>query len=611
MCGIMGYTGHRPCKRMLYDGLAKLEYRGYDSSGIAVVHDNAISLIRSKGKLTEIEGLLPQLPDQATVGIGHTRWATHGLPSTRNAHPHVHEGVAIVHNGILENYQELKVDLLKEGVVFESETDSEIILHLVKKEIDRIGDAREAIINIISKLRGAYSLGVVAVQDPGAIYLVKQGSPMVIGRGDGENFYASDALALFEHTNRIIFLEDGEMARITPDDISLWTVKGETIHRDAKILEFASNAAEKNGYRHFMLKEIHEQPRIVRDTIQPLLNFDSGAHLEETLGIGDIDLDRVARITIAGCGTAFHAGMLGKYMFETYLRLPVEIELASELRYRNPVLNENTLIIAMTQSGETADTLACVKMARERGAQVLTICNVRYSSIPRASTATLYMNTGPEIGVASTKAFTSMILNLYLLALCYAWKKDKLDRSAWDRAQQNARLLPALIDQCLNQESAIEEIAKQFVDEKSCLFIGRGMNYPLALEGSLKLKEISYIHAEGYAGGELKHGPIALVDKTMPLVAIVSDTEPHHDKMLTNIEEVCAREGQVLGIGNREDVYLKRLCRYFIPCPQSNDEALQTILSVIPLQLFSYYVAVHRGTDVDQPRNLAKSVTVE
>lgn len=611
MCGVIGYVGTKPCVDFIFNGLKKLEYRGYDSTGIASFEKGfGISLAKSEGKLDKLKPLLSKLNPNAKIGIGHTRWATHGVPSTGNAHPHVHQGLALIHNGILENYKELKSELSKYGAEFVSETDSEVFVHILNKELKYRSDLKQALLNLLPRFRGAYALGILSEHDPDAIYLVKQGSPVVIGLGEGENYFASDALALAEHTHRFVFLEDGEFARIAKDSVKIWQFDGKEIIREPVRLEWSQSQVEKQGHRHYMLKEIYEQPAVIAKIIERFYDANTKEISFRKHDLKHLDLSRIDRIEITGCGTSYYAGLIGKYILEPALKIPVTVELASELRYRNPHLNERTLVIAVTQSGETADTLACAKLAKSKGAQVLSICNVQFSSIAREATAVIYMEAGPEVGVASTKAFTAMVLNLYFFALAAGQEKRTLDQAFIDKAVENLLKLPTLADQALSREKHIANVARKYFELTSTLFVGRGCSYPIALEGALKLKEISYIHAEGYAGGELKHGPIALIDRKMAVVSLVPQ-DMHREKMLSNVEEIRARDGRVLGIGAAEDEGYRSLCEDYIPCPQIDDEGLQTLLSVIPLQLFAYTVAVLRGTDVDQPRNLAKSVTVE
>jgi len=610
MCGIMGYVGDKPCPDMIYEGLKKLEYRGYDSAGIVVLSDGKIEVVRSVGKLFELESQLPHLSADAKMGMGHTRWATHGIPSVENAHPHTYDGFAVIHNGIIENYQTLKIALLQQGAVFTSETDTEVILHLVHREYKKDKSLTGAVTRVIPLLEGAFAFAVMAQAEPGVFYVVKNSSPLVIGCGKGENFFASDALALLPHTQEMIFMEDGQVAKITATEISLQDFAGKPLQQDRKVLPQTQFLAEKNGYRHFMLKEIYEQPAVIRKTIERVFHSGTFQLKEEDIGLKGFPLDAIQRIHIVGCGTACLAGMLGKYFLEKWVHLPVTVELASEFRYRSPYLDANTLVIAMTQSGETLDTLASIKFAKQAGCPIYAICNVPFSSISRVADSTFYMEAGPEVGVASTKAFVAMVLDLYLLTLGMGVQRGKISETELAKQRAYLQRLPALVEQALQQYEQVEHVAQAYFESTNCLFLGRGNSFPIAMEGALKLKEISYIHAEGYAGGELKHGPIALVDRHLPIVAL-APRDSHYEKMLSNIEEVCARGGRVIGVGAKEDTRLAGLCEHMLICPQIEQEDLQSILSIIPLQLFSYSIAVLRGTDVDQPRNLAKSVTVE
>jgi len=610
MCGVVGFVGARSCVQVIFEGLQRLEYRGYDSAGIATLSHSKISTVKSDGKLARLEGHLAQLPAQSTIGMGHTRWATHGAPTTENAHPHVDGGLAIIHNGIIENYRTLKDQLLTEGYKFQSETDSEVVLHLLSKELKSTPRMKDALIKVISKLEGAYGLGVLWTGEPDALYLVKQGSPIVIGVGDNENYFASDALAMLPLTKSVIFLNDGEIGRLTKSSVELWTFAGKQISRAPSVLNWSAASAEKQGYRHYMLKEIHEQPAVVANIISRLVDAKTGQIDTKELGLDGVDFERVKSIVYVACGTAYYSALIAKYSVEQLIGVPVSVELASEFRYRNPYLDASTLVIAVTQSGETADTLACIKHAAKMGCQTYAVCNVRFSSIPRAAQATLYMEAGPEVGVASTKAFTSMVLCHYLFGLAVGSKFGRVTGAAYEAALDSLKALPSAVDRAVNAAGLIEDVASKFYEASNFIFIGRGPSYMVALEGALKLKEISYIHAEGYAGGELKHGPIALIDRHMPVLA-VAPHDVHYEKMISNVEEVRAREGQIIGVGDIQDERLRGLSLEYIPCPQVKDAALQSILSVIPLQLLSYYIAVKRGTDVDQPRNLAKSVTVE
>jgi glucosamine--fructose-6-phosphate aminotransferase (isomerizing) len=610
MCGVVGVVGSRPCVETIFEGLRRLEYRGYDSAGIATLSGGKIHTAKSDGKLVRLEGHLKELPADSFIGMGHTRWATHGAPTTQNAHPHVAGDLALIHNGIIENYRELKAELLKDGYTFKSETDSEVVLHLLSRELKTVPKLKEALLKVITRLQGAYGLGIMWAGEPDALYLVKQGSPVVIGVGDGENYFASDALALLPLTKSVIFLNDGEVGKLTKSAVELCDFSGKQLKRAASVLNWTAASAEKQGYRHYMLKEIHEQPAVIANTIARLVDAASGKIDTKEMGVDDLDLARVKSIVYVACGTAYYSALISKYSVEQFVGVPVSVELASEFRYRDPYLDKDTLVIAVTQSGETADTLACIKHATAKGCQTFAVCNVRFSSIPRASSATLYMEAGPEVGVASTKAFTSMVLCHYLFGLAIGEKKNRLGKETYAKAIEALRQLPSAVDRAVNAAGLIEEVAAKYYEATNFIFMGRGPSFMIALEGALKLKEISYIHAEGYAGGELKHGPIALIDKHMPIVAIAPH-DSHYEKMISNVEEVRAREGVCIGVGDLQDDRFKDICQDYIPCPQVKDAALQTILSVIPLQFLSYYIAVKRGTDVDQPRNLAKSVTVE
>jgi len=610
MCGVVGFIGKRPCVRTIFEGLQRLEYRGYDSAGIATISGGKIHTAKSDGKLVRLEGQLAELPEKSFIGMGHTRWATHGAPTTQNAHPHVSGDLALIHNGIIENYRELKNELLKDGYTFKSETDSEVVLHLLSRELKSTPKMRDALLKIIARLHGAYGLGIMWAEEPDALYLVKQGSPVVIGTGTEENYFASDAMALLPLTKSVIFLNDGEIGRLTKEAVELWDFAGKKIARAPAVLNWTAASAEKQGYRHYMLKEIHEQPAVIAQTIARLVDPKSGKIDTKEMGVDELDLGQVKSIVYVACGTAYYSAMISKYCVEQFVGVPVSVELASEFRYRDPYLDKETLVIAVTQSGETADTLACIKHAAAKGCQTFAVCNVRFSSIPRSAKSTLYMEAGPEVGVASTKAFTSMVLCHYLFGLAVGERKKRVTAEVYGQAIQALKQLPVAVDRAVNAAGLIEDVAAKYYESPNFIFMGRGPSFMIALEGALKLKEISYIHAEGYAGGELKHGPIALIDRHMPVVA-VAPQDSHYEKMVSNVEEVRAREGVVIGVGDLNDDKFKALCQDYIPCPQSPDGALQTILSVIPLQLLSYYIAVKRGTDVDQPRNLAKSVTVE
>ncbi len=610
MCGIIGYIGPKKCIDIVFDGLKKMEYRGYDSAGIAVLHEGQISISKESGKLENLRPLLEQLPSEAHIGIGHTRWATHGLPTRDNAHPHASEKLALIHNGIIENYKELKAELQKKGFHFRSETDTEVVAHLLGERIKAGDHPRDALNKVILRLEGAFSLALISDQDPHFIYLAKQGSPLVIGLGKDENFFGSDVTAFCAHTQKAVFLQDGECAALGAKSVEIWDRQGHPIQPKTTMIQWSAASADKQGYRHYMLKEIHEQSGVISKTTHAFVK-DSSLDLEG-LGLNSIELNKVRSIHIIACGTAYYAGMTAKYAMETTLGIPVNVELASEFRYRNPLLmgEGQTLVMAISQSGETADTLACLKHAKDKGCQIFSICNVAYSSIHRESHGSILMHAGPEIGVASTKAFTSQVLCAYLWTLGAAQKLGRLHAEDLSSILQELKSLPIYMDKALNAEEHIAELANKLYEYPNFLFVGRGPSYIIALEGALKLKEISYIHAEGYAAGELKHGPIALVDKHMPIVAIVPKDQ-YYDKTLSNIEEICAREGQVIAIGDEKDQHLRDLCIDIIPCPSLKTPCFQAIVSTVAVQFLAYYIAIKRGTDVDQPRNLAKSVTVE
>ncbi len=610
MCGIVGYIGKNNPVDFLYDGLSRLEYRGYDSAGIAVLKDKKIGVVKAEGKLSQLQPRLSELPPNPVSGIGHTRWATHGIPNTVNAHPHSFDNVALVHNGIIENYQELKKELIADGAIFQSQTDTEVVVHLYYRELKKVKDPFQAIIAMIPKLKGAFSLGIMVSDQPNTLYAVKLGSPLVIGAGKGECFFASDAMALVKHVGRAHFLSDGEIAKVTADGFEITNFNGQKLPTKLIELDISSASTEKQGFKHFMLKEIHEQPRVMSAMIRRFVDLDKSVFNDKEMGIESLDVSQIDHVYMVACGTAYYSALVGKYVLEPALGVPVSVELASEFRYREPWLSKKALFIAVSQSGETADTLASVKHAKGHGLKVLAICNVKMSSIVRESDYNLHMDAGPEIGVASTKAFTAMVLAMRLLSLSLGKRRGFVKKEELAKAIDGLRALPAFMDHAVDSKGGVEALAGRYYEASNFIFIGRGTSFGIALEGALKLKEISYIHAEGYAGGELKHGPIALIDRHMPVVAVVPKDQ-YHEKMISNVEEVRAREGRIIGVGDAHDDKLQGVSNDFIPCPQVDDLALQAILSVVPLQLLSYYIAVKRGTDVDQPRNLAKSVTVE
>lgn len=609
MCGIVGYVGHRNAVDIIFQGLKRLEYRGYDSAGVSIVDHNRILMEKAPGKLAKLEPLLKNLPERSTVGIGHTRWATHGAPNKQNAHPHQADEVSIIHNGIIENYRELKTRLIKEGAKFSSETDSEVIAHLLSHEL-RSSSPEEALQRVLTQLKGAYALGVLIQSTPETIYVAKHGSPMALGLGEHEQFFGSDASAFIGEASKAIFLNDGEWAKLTKDSIECFNFNGQKINPSIEPLNWTRGAIEKQGFRHFMLKEIHEQPAVISETISRLIDYGELEFRTEQMGFENIDFTRVDNIQVVACGTAYLSGVVARYFLEPLLNIPINVELASEFRYRKPFLNKGSLIISISQSGETADTLASVSYAKSKGCQLLSICNTEHSAIPRESHGVFLMNAGPEIGVASTKAFTSQIICLYLWGLALGHKKGSLSNDELGQILDELRALPLHMETAIGAYKDIDQLARKFYESHNFLYLGRGMSFPIALEGALKLKEISYIHAEGYGAGELKHGPIALVDRHMPIVAICPE-DHYYEKTMSNIEEVVCREGMVIGIGSPNDTRLQELCTDFIPCPKVNNSVFQAIINSVPVQLLAYSIAVHRGTDVDQPRNLAKSVTVE
>jgi glucosamine--fructose-6-phosphate aminotransferase (isomerizing) len=615
MCGIVGYVGDEECASLLVDGLRKLEYRGYDSAGLAVLGKDGLSVIRAKGKLQNLENRLRDSMPQGATGIGHTRWATHGKPSDENAHPHKYDGVAVVHNGIIENHLELKADLQEAGHKFGSETDTEIFAHLIADEEKSGKKLPDAVRGALAKVKGTYALAVVSEKSPEMLVVAKNASPLVLGIGEHANYVASDVPAILAHTRNVIFLEEGDFAVITKKGIELTDRAGKKLERKVRRIDWTPTMAEKNGHKHFMHKEIHEQARALTDTIRGRASVEEGDVFLDGCHLDAKTVANIQKISIVACGTSWHASLTGKLMIETLAKIPVEIDLASEFRYREPLVDEHTLCIAVSQSGETADTLGSFREAKSRGARGLAICNVLGSAIAREADDVLYTHAGPEIGVASTKAFTTQLAAFFLLAVRLGRLRGTLDVPSARRHLEALRELPSLVEQTLKHEEEIKQAAYKFSASRDLLFLGRGPQYPVALEGALKLKEISYIHAEGYAAGEMKHGPIALIDENMPVMVLAprdSASEPgvNYEKILGNIQEVKARGGRVIAIHTDNDKMVPKLAECSIAIPQTNP-LLQPIISVIPTQLFSYHLADHRGTDVDQPRNLAKSVTVE
>jgi len=609
MCGIVAYIGERPAAQLLLRGLERLEYRGYDSAGLAIFDGETTRVVRSVGKLFNLADRIRETPLSGAVGIGHTRWATHGRPSEENAHPHTAGPVTVVHNGIVENHLTLRAELESRGHVFLSETDTEIFSHFIREQLDDGKDLEAAVRGVLGAIEGSYAIAVLSTDEPDKLVVAKNASPLVVGLGDGEVFVASDIPALLDHTRDVLFMHEGELAVLTRESVTVTTLDGEPVNRAPKRITWTPSQAEKGGFKHFMLKEIHEQPRAMTDTMRGRISLETGdVHLED-VGLDDAAVQAFDRIYICACGTAWHAGLVGKRFIEAYARIPVEVDLASEFRYRNPLVTDKTLFIAVSQSGETADTLAALREAKSRGAHVLSICNVIESSIARDSDDIVYTHAGPEIGVASTKAFITQMLALNLVALFLARRRGVMTPDAVRERLEALVMLPGVVEAIVAQEAAVEAVAKRYFGARDFLYLGRGENFPIALEGALKLKEISYIHAEGYAAGEMKHGPIALIDEQMPVV-VISPRGSHYDKTSGNLQEVRARQGRVIAVATEGDPEIEGIVDDVIWIP-AVEQALHPFVTTIPLQLLAYHVADLKGTDVDQPRNLAKSVTVE
>jgi glucosamine--fructose-6-phosphate aminotransferase (isomerizing) len=611
MCGIVGYIGSRPARNIIINGLKRLEYRGYDSAGLVLVNGET-KIFKCKGRVKDLEEMVKKSSFDGTIGMGHTRWATHGEPNELNAHPQIsYKGnFVVVHNGIIENYSLLKKHLQSRGIVFTSQTDTEVLANLIE-HVYIEGDltAEQAIMVALNRVEGAYGLGIICTKEPDKIFAAKKGSPLVIGVGDGENFIASDATPIVEYTQKVIYLNDDDLAIIKKDQIILKTIRNEMIKLDVKEVDLKIGEIDKEGFDHFMLKEIFEQPRAIHDTFRGRVLPDrSGIMLG---GLHDV-LDTMAqadRILIVACGTSWHAGLLGEYLFEEYTRIPVEVEYASEFRYRNPIIRKGDIVIAISQSGETADTLAAVKLARGKGAKVIGICNVVGSSIPRETDAGVYTHAGPEIGVASTKAFTTQVTVLAMMAFEIGHLKGLISDSSYKELITELVSIPSKIEEALKVNDKALALSKMFENIHNVLYLGRGYLFPVALEGALKLKEISYIHAEGYPAAEMKHGPIALIDDNMPVV-VVATKDDTYEKIISNIQEIKARKGKVIAIVTQGDEIISKMADYVLEVPETMP-VFSGLLAVIPLQLLSYHIAVLRGCNVDQPRNLAKSVTVE
>ncbi len=617
MCGIVGYVGPHKAVPIIIEGLRKLEYRGYDSAGIAVLSaENELAIRRAKGKLRNLEEAIQLNPIEGSFGIGHTRWATHGRPTEENAHPHrdCKGNIVVVHNGIVENYLTLKQELEAEGHVFRTQTDTEIIAHLVEKHFE--GNLEEAVRTTVKEITGVFALVVISALDPHKIVAARNGPPVVIGIGDGEYFVASDVPAILSHTRDMFFLADGDIAVLTPEGVQLSDFHGKPVRREMQRVTWDPISAEKGGYKHFMLKEIFEQPRAVRDTTLGRVSQETGLTYLDEMDITEEEFANFKQVKIIACGTSWHAGLAGKFMIEKLARVPVEVDYGSEFRYRDPIVSPDTLTVVISQSGETADTLAAQREAKNKGSKTLAICNVVGSMITREAQGSIYTHAGPEIGVASTKAFTCQLTALFILAMHLGQANRNLDESASRCLAQELLRVPGKLESVLSQEHVYEPLVKELHRATDFLYLGRGVHFPIALEGALKLKEISYIHAEGYPAGEMKHGPNALIDENLPVVVVATvdpaseESKLLYEKTVSNIQEVKAREGIVVAIVTQGDKHVKKMADHVIEIPASSD-LLSPILEVVPMQLLAYHIAVRRGCDVDQPRNLAKSVTVE
>ncbi|HKT23851.1 MAG TPA: glutamine--fructose-6-phosphate transaminase (isomerizing) [Terriglobales bacterium] len=623
MCGIVGYVGQKSVVPVIIEGLRKLEYRGYDSAGIAVAgNGDGLQVRRAEGKLRNLEDVIRHKPLEGSYGIGHTRWATHGRPTEENAHPHrdCTGRVVVVHNGIVENYLSLKKRLIEEGHKFSTETDTEVIAHLIENALKSANGNRpsleDAVRKTVKQLTGVFALVVISADDPNKIVAARNGPPAVIGLGQNEYFVASDIPAILHHTRDLFFLADGDLAIITPAGVQLTDFDAKPIQRQVQRVTWDPIQAEKGGFKHFMLKEIYEQPRAVRDTTLGRISQDSGRVFLEEMQVSEDEFRKIDKVNITACGTSWHAGLAGKFMIERLARVPVEVDYASEYRYRDPITGSDALTLLSTQSGETADTIAAQREAKAKGSKTLAICNVVGAMIAREAAGTIYTHAGPEIGVASTKAFTAQLTALFLFALFLAQKRNQLDEQQSIKLVQELTRLPGKLEAILNHDEACDDLAKRYQKVQDFLFLGRGIHYPIALEGALKLKEISYIHAEGYPAGEMKHGPNALIDENLPVVVLATkdpddpDSVLRYEKTMSNIKEVTARSGKVIAIATEGDNEIHESADHVLYVPQA-PELLLPILEVVPLQLLAYHIAVRRGCDVDQPRNLAKSVTVE
>ncbi|MBL9026780.1 MAG: glutamine--fructose-6-phosphate transaminase (isomerizing) [Myxococcales bacterium] len=609
MCGIVGYVGPQACADILVDGLRRLEYRGYDSAGLAVFDGKRTGVVRAVGKLQNLVTALKEKPLPGSLGIGHTRWATHGRPTEVNAHPHCSGEIALVHNGIIENHIELKRHLAEEGVKFASDTDTEIVAHLIHREAKTGDDLLGAVRRALGHVHGAYAVAVMDARQPDRIVVAKNASPLVIGFGEGEMFCASDIPAILPYTKRMLPLEEGEIGVLTESGLELYTLDGKRVDRQPKTITWSASQAEKGGFKHFMLKEINEQPRAIEDTIRGRVDLAAGDVIESELGIDAETAKSLKRVYFIACGTSHHATLYGRFLMEHIAKVPSQTELASEFIGRDPVVGEGDLVVAVSQSGETLDTLAALKVAKEKGARILAVANVIDSAIPRAAHGAFYTHAGPEIGVASTKCFTTQLAAMVLLAVFLGRRRGTLEKERAQEILQNFVEIPNQMRTVLALDDIIRDLARPLAQAKSALFLGRGVSYPIAVEGALKLKEISYIHAEGYAAGEMKHGPIALIDADMPVIAVMPDDKAY-EKIASNVQEAKAREGHVLAVATRHNADIGGIAHNAIYVPKV-DPVLSPFVTALPLQLLSYFVADFKGTDVDQPRNLAKTVTVE
>ena len=608
MCGIIGYIGNKNATPIIMEGLKKLEYRGYDSAGIAVVNGNTLYIEKCKGRISDLDRLLMKRDISGTVGLGHTRWATHGKPSKVNAHPHTDslKKIIVVHNGIIENFNDLKGDLEKEGFKFESETDTEVAAHLISKFYD--GNLKEAVKKALRKIKGSYALGVLSLEEPDKIVVARRDSPLAIGLGEDENFIASDVSAVLSHTKKVIYLEDNQIAVVNKDDVKIFDVVGKEVHKKIDIISYDIDEVQKGGFEHFMLKEIYEQPNVLLKIISRYVTS-SGNIKFEGLNIKNEALKKIENLVIVACGTAYHAGLVGKYIIESFVRIPVWVDFGSEFRYRKPIIKEKTLVIAISQSGETADTLAAVREAKKNKVKVVSICNVLGSLLTKETDSVIYTQAGPEISVASTKAYTAQLMVLYLLGLYLADLKNTLSKNYIRKALACLRHVPLKQKEILQASRSIKAIAKKHLHFGAFLYLGRNINYPTVLEGALKLKEISYIPVEGYAAGEMKHGPLALIDEYRAVVCVANDSFIL-DKMMSNIHEILARRGKTIVVATIGNKQIKDYVKEVIFIPKIED-IFSPLLTIIPLQLLAYYIAALKGHDIDKPRNLAKSVTVE